>query len=43
MGAVNFPTKTAEVNYDYDTYIAGGFAPLPVSPFATQHAGLFES
>lgn len=31
MGSLPFPTKTAEVNHDYDTYIAGGFAPLPVS------------
>ncbi|KAL2670144.1 hypothetical protein Neosp_015025 [[Neocosmospora] mangrovei] len=29
MGSFSRFTKTAEVNNDYDTYVAGGFAPLP--------------
>ncbi|RMJ17092.1 hypothetical protein CDV36_003251 [Fusarium kuroshium] len=31
MGSFSPFSKTAEVNNDYDTYVAGGFAPLPIA------------
>ncbi|KAL6399600.1 ornithine-oxo-acid transaminase [Ilyonectria robusta] len=36
MGSFSPFTKTAEVNNDYDTYVAGGFAPLPIALTSAQ-------
>lgn len=44
MGSMGYSPATAEVNNDYDVRIAGGFAPLPVSPFSAlseHNAGLY--
>lgn len=30
MGTLEFASRTTEVNHDFDTYVAGGFAPFPV-------------
>ncbi|KAI8721523.1 Ornithine aminotransferase [Fusarium sp. LHS14.1] len=36
MGSFSPFTKTAEVNNDYDTYVAGEFAPLPIALTSAQ-------
>ncbi|KAH8885268.1 PLP-dependent transferase [Thozetella sp. PMI_491] len=42
MSELSFLTKTAEVNHDYDTHIAGGFAPLPIAIATAQGSVAYD-